>query len=109
MAPRTWVAPPDNTLWQRRAVTVLASILYAHSHLSPLRWTVAPIGCGLTAEVTDPDPYLAERAFAEWQSALRLELAEHDGTRLRAVSRAGAVCRITVTAALSRTRKDPNA
>lgn len=97
---------PDQSRWQRRATGALAYILDRHRELTPLRWTLAPHGCGLTGEITAPDAYTIERVFAEWAAALDLALnprAHHVRPGRLVASGTQAGCRITVMATIPTT------
>lgn len=107
MPPRARVAPDDHAYWQRRAHARLGNILFHCSGLQPLRWSLAPHGCGVQGEVGTPsDAYSVERVFAEWQTALGLSLRTNIPGRLMAVGQIDG-CRITITATLTdKARKD---
>lgn len=103
MLPRARIAPDDQAYWQRRAHAHLGQILFKHSGLWPLRWSLAPYGCGLAGEVAAPsaytDAYSVEHVFAEWQHGLGLSLRTTLPGRLKAVGRID-VCHITISAVL---------
>jgi hypothetical protein len=62
--------------WQRRAAHTLTTILHEHPHLPAIAWTIAPVGCALTARVsTCGDPGRSEQVFTAWRTAL--DLTEH--------------------------------
>jgi hypothetical protein len=93
----------DHAEWQRRAHLHLGQILAKHSRLQPLRWSLAPYGCGLAGELGAPsDAYSIERAFAEWTAALGLPIKSVPGRLVASGQTDG--CHITITATLPKAK-----
>lgn len=99
MPPRARVAPDNHTYWQRRAHAHLGQILFKHTGLPTLRWSLAPHGCGLNGQVTVTDAYSIELTFAEWTKALGLSLRTTVPGQLLSIGRID-VCHITISAVL---------
>ncbi|NJP93945.1 hypothetical protein HCN51_31675 [Nonomuraea sp. FMUSA5-5] len=102
------VAADSSAFWQRHAHAVLGRILAKHGDLTPLRWQLAPYGCGVLGEIAAPPSAAAvdiERVFAEWVQALSLALRPAPKRHLLAGRRVDA-CHITITATLPGPRKD---
>lgn len=98
--------PPDLGAAQRRAYDELGVILQRHRDLTTLTWSLETDRAGVIGQVAGSNAYVIERAFAEWQRALRLTVQPATSGRLTA-SRFESGYHVTLIADLSgEPRKD---
>lgn len=101
------VSNAERIRWQHRAAAELAAVLEGGEGLTPISWTISPLGLMLTGRVNGLVPADQVRAvFDQWRRLLRLDdvletRASDVVTHLRARAQRGGV-RVAVTASVVR-------